>query len=1514
MRQRIRLYTLLLLLVALFGLQPVHQRPAQASATAAPAADPPRILIFVAYNETWWSEFKVSYEAFLAAGYAVDVVSSAPGFANSYGNSIADDANVISSYDAFAAQFEASFGAPWFSGWNTPQPIPLDGRIQDIPDLSGYVALVIPGGTGVPAYRYDGDYNGFGPAGHAVTAAEAQAAALKLNALINEALQTGKPVGVECHGSSVAPFARVPGTAGQGFDGLGRSVLDGYYATGFLDSDTTFYYDQLGVSYLAEKLVLDGPEAADYNGLPSARDLILTTEDWYPQTSSYFARTLLNMLASYPTPAQRGAALDVLVFGGDEPAHYAPAPARYTDLVALLNASDDEFAINAMGTNNPADITLANLLAYDVLLYFRHDQVDQAVQNAVRSYVDQGGGLVGLHHAIYNQGQGKGTIVNLFGGELPSTVALNDEMGLQYYGESNRLLNVNLGEFISSYGTHLQDGITASREYTPALALSPLPNPNDDGESSEGYFHFTIPADDELYLGNRFLPGVVFGREVNQINRLFANDRFVAGSSNPNNSHYDAWGWTRLYDNDGDGTIGRIAYLQPGETVANTLAHTVYRQVVKNAVVWAAQETIPLTPPPPPPPQPTHTTIVISDTVHLPAAKRLGINVGSHSQWGASIILKNLVTNPGFEAGDFGMIFMPLPGATATRLQADYWETAWNNEQYLIGQPVGFWDGAAYEIISGPAAGRTGTVTSFTHADGRYTFNLDSAGSVPNTGDAVYVRKRLAGYYSDAQPFSRADTTSTRPDSPGAQSLELLPPDEAWQASWWYGLDSYWRDGDRTAGKLLLVDGAWRFEIWARADNPGESLTIGFAREGSPPFLNETVALSTTWQQIVREFTVPLGADPYVASDPDPDVYHPLLMVSLHRDTDEGRVWVDDLLLARADQTNPTVFTDNFVERLQELRPGLVRDWGAQLGSTLESQLAPAWARRSNAYSPRVRIAEDFHYGLPDFLQLAAYLDAEPWYVIPPTFTPAEMLNLVAYLAAPAGSHPYADLRASQGQAAPWTSVFDTIHLEYGNEAWGANGFGDPFMGATLRGGERLGQVAGDRFAILRSSPHFAAADFDLIIGSQAAFPGRTPEIDQNSSSHDSLALAPYFGFLERWATDAEIWGPLFARAVQDTRPNGWVGAAQGLLDALPSDTELSIYEVNFHTTDGSAPLAVRNDYVTGLGGGLALPLYMLNYQHDLGIRNQAAFNAHQFSYRMDNGEYVRLWGMLRDLEATERKRPTWLGVELVNRAIRGDMLQTAAIDGNPTWTQQAYSGVVDTLQVPYIQTFAFREGNSYAAVLFNLHLTATQTITLHLPTAVNPLATRHLMTGTSIYADNEDGQNVTIRTSPINDFSANPTFQMQPHSLLVLEWQAADDPATPTPTATPTGTATATVTPAATPTGTATATVTPTATPTGTATATVTPTATPTGTATATVTPTATPTGTATATVTPTATPTGTATATVTPTATRTPTPIPTTPSMTPSVTPTPTPTGTVTPTATPMPMHRLFLPVVNR
>ncbi|MDH7487447.1 MAG: alpha/beta fold hydrolase [Anaerolineae bacterium] len=142
----------------------------------------------------------------------------------------------------------------------------------------------------------------------------------------------------------------------------------------------------------------------------------------------------------------------------------------------------------------------------------------------------------------------------------------------------------------------------------------------------------------------------------------------------------------------------------------------------------------------------------------------------------------------------------------------------------------------------------------------------------------------------------------------------------------------------------------------------------------------------------------------------------------------------------------------------------------------------------------------------------------------------------------------------------------------------------------------------------------------------------------------------------------------------------------------------------------------------------------------------------------------------------------------------------------------------------------------------------------------------------------------------------------------------------TPTPTSTPTSTATDTPTVTPTSTATDTPTVTPTPTDTPTATPTGTPTATPTPTATSSATPTGTPTDTPTPSATPTDTPTDTPTATATPTPTPTATP---TPSATPTNTPTDTPTATTTPTLTPTPsstptatpaLRRIYLPLVRK
>lgn len=757
------------------------------------------------------------------------------------------------------------------------------------------------------------------------------------------------------------------------------------------------------------------------------------------------------------------------------------------------------------------------------------------------------------------------------------------------------------------------------------------------------------------------------------------------------------------------------------------------------------------------------TVVTITDSVLYPKVKRLGINLGSRDRWGASQILKNVIDNPGFEPGVYGMAAHAADGMTGQTYPQDFWSVSWNNDLYGIGQPAGFWDNADYEIVYGPAKGRSGRIASFYHADDKYTYDLGENGTVPQKWDVMFLRKDLKGFYGDTV---HGDTTETRPGSPGRQSLRLVNGSNSFN----FYMDSYYRDGDTTCGKLFPIRGGWHLEFWAKGKAAGDQLRVRFFREGEANFFDETFALTTSWQSFSRDFSVLSTADqvkPYPAGQ-----YRPIVGFSLAADAAGDEVWVDDLLLDRSGQSNPTVFCDALVNRLKELRPGVLRDWSNQLGNTVENQITSLWERRTNGYRPHERVAGSFGYSLHEFLELCREVNSEPWYVVPPTISASDMAGLMEYLSGPAdGSHPYADKRAALGQTAPWTDVFPRIHLEFGNELWGGASGGDPFFGASLLGGTRLGAIASDRFAFLKASPYYSADKINLIIGGQAGYSGRQREIEQASVNHDNIALAPYFGVLDSFSTDEQIFPPLFAAPFYQARA-GSMYQSKGYIDAEHKGTSLSIYEINFHTTSGPSPAGIRNDYLTCQAGGVALPLTMLLYQRDLGVIEQCAFSMLQYSFKMADGAYARLWGMLRDLEATGRKRPTFLGVEAVNKSIFGSSVRVTASGDNPSWTQRPINGVGASTDVGYIQSFACRDNDSTGLSLFNLHLSETLSVSLDLPRTPLPSCRLYRLASNSIHDDNEDAESVFIDSSVLSSFSGNYTLALPPHSLTVLVWK----------------------------------------------------------------------------------------------------------------------------------------------
>ncbi len=819
------------------------------------------------------------------------------------------------------------------------------------------------------------------------------------------------------------------------------------------------------------------------------------------------------------------------------------------------------------------------------------------------------------------------------------------------------------------------------------------------------------------------------------------------------------------------------------------------------------------------------TKINISQDVVVPNAKKLGINLGSHDRYGANQILKNVIVNPGFEAGEYAMIFHVADGATRTQVQQDNWDAgSWTNDAAKIGQPNGFWDGAEFEILTGNAAGRTGTIEKHSIENSDVpgpsphptysklnTFVFDQPGTIPEKESAIVVRQKLDGnaivQYDMA---ATVDVGETRPGSPGEQSLILHKRDVSFKPSWRYYFDTL-QTVVPSAGNMVTVEGEWCIDLWAKSEFPADKFSVYFWRQGTGDFYFDSnddgaETLSTKWRkfsfrsdEIIPKHSLParggiVNGDLPVRNVSELMSLPPILEVGVRVGMmNEGDIWIDDIALYRCDERNPTIFTDNYVDLLKELNPGILRDWGAQLGSTLDNQLAVDFGRKTTGFRPHDRSAKQWHYGLPDFLALAKEVDAEPWYVIPPSFTDEEMANLAAYLSAPADAHPYAKLRAEHGQEEPWTEVFSRIHLEFGNEMWGANAGGDPFIGATARGGVRLGEMADVKLDAFKSSRYYDSADINLIVGGQVGYPNSVRQIVENSNEQDTIAIAPYFGYDVSYANnDEELYYPTYARILQDLMPSEsekdtqFVDQMKSYIEDYGSNEDLAIYEINFHSTIGDADAPERNKFVSGLNGALALPLYMLTYQKEAGIVNSAAFQTSQYAYKFGSGtnDYANIWGLMRDIEGTGRKRPTWLGVELVNRAVMGNMLETVHSGDDPVFVQRPltdmgrHDAITGRIELPMVHSFAFQDKNKISLIVFNLSLTDAQEIVLDMDVPAYDNAILHQLNRFSnsephyeISDNNEAAEKVSIRSVRITNFGKNYAFKMPPNSIYVYEW-----------------------------------------------------------------------------------------------------------------------------------------------
>lgn len=745
------------------------------------------------------------------------------------------------------------------------------------------------------------------------------------------------------------------------------------------------------------------------------------------------------------------------------------------------------------------------------------------------------------------------------------------------------------------------------------------------------------------------------------------------------------------------------------------------------------------------------TQLRVTNEVILSKVTRLGVNLGEQNFYDSGQMLKNLLArNPEFAGLRYRSIFHCDAGGAGRCVDA----------RPGIQFPSGFWNGASYEVLEGAVEGRHGTVTAgapgtFAGATGYVlTLNADgrTGGGAIRAGDWLAVEKDLAddpgaGWWPTMHGGARLEVehNDLPPGVPVHQALRI----DAAGAGQLADLNAYF---DSTAGMTFVhLRGRYRLSFRAKAVSGTSAMHVHVGRSivGQPRYLDTDVPLTRAWARYSEEFTANETAPPAAA-------------VEAGFSVTGGSVLLSDVSLEQVDSdpANHTAFRDEVVETLKELHPGLLRlmESDAGLGSTIENLLVPPAARERSGYRAWFKPSDDVAVGIPEFLELCRETGAEPWIVAPAAMSLDETRILAEYLAGPATTRG-GELRAAAGRSEPWTQAFGTIHIELGNETWNPD-----YRGESIEDPAAYGRRANVVFAAFRRAAGYQSGRFDLVVGTHAYDPGRNTVLLAASPLANTLAIAPYLmRSVTQWANDDELYGPLLAQPEEMSRDGFVAQTAQSA-----GGRQLAVYEVNLHTTGGTAPKAVLDRFTPSDAAGVAAAGHMLRMMRDHGVRDEMLFSLPQYEFRRPDGTPIRLWGSVVEMGADGRKRPQFLAESLANRAIRGDLVKVEIRGQNPAHDQPQGNDGVRLRDVHEIDAYAFRGGKRHSLIVFNYGLHQARRIDIDAPGLTHDA---NATLSRLVSASPGDTNEATVKVRVEEQHFRGSEITLAPCSMAVLEW-----------------------------------------------------------------------------------------------------------------------------------------------
>ncbi len=759
------------------------------------------------------------------------------------------------------------------------------------------------------------------------------------------------------------------------------------------------------------------------------------------------------------------------------------------------------------------------------------------------------------------------------------------------------------------------------------------------------------------------------------------------------------------------------------------------------------------------------TSINISSKVLHSNVKRLGMNLSGQSFYDSGQMLRDLTfRNPGFE----GQIWQTI-------LQCKFvnGDSCADNDEWS-GWPADFAKGGTFEFFYGAAKGEAGTVAgnsiAASAAHQGVWVNFGRLAVHPQVGDFYIVRMKMpgnaaAGWRITAENGATVTTElhDISPNSPGKQAVRLEASGSQAQFAAVNGdLDSW------EGRSFVQLKGTYTLSFRAKTLGGKPGFTAMVTRlskgHGNITYLDKEARLTPQWQDF--KFTFEGRED---------GSYNGPIAVTLG--IRGGSALLDDAsLVESAAPDNPTAFRNAVLNRLRELRPGLLRymDNGTSFGSSIDNLIAPPFARQRAGYSEGPKEQLDIPIGIEEFLVLCQAVKADPWISLPAGMAAESMPHLIEFLSAPP-STPYGAKRAALGQSAPWSSVFSTIHLELGNETWN----GGSFAGEGIPEPKAYATLVSSVFALAKTAPYYSASKYDLIMNGWFGVPWWNEQELSVKSYADTIDIAPYTFNLFNDASNTEaIFGPMFAEPeALDSRPTGLV--AQQAKVAAKAGVKLAVYEVNLGTTQGKVSQEALDSAIPSVGAGISVAEHMLLMMRDNNVSAEALFCLPEYGNGFSNSDQPnakqlsKLWGSVIDMGgATDRVRPTFLAEELANTAISDKMLEVTQAGSNPTWDQpESPNAKIKLSGAHQIQSFAFSDGSHASVVLFNLTRNAS------LPVLFSGSLTPHgkvkvsRLTSTNITDSNEDSEKVKITSGTFDNFDPHAPYPLPPFSMTVLTW-----------------------------------------------------------------------------------------------------------------------------------------------